>query len=80
MPGFPTYPSTVFGPTCDGLDKVVEQTMIPELAVGDWLVFPHMGAYTVSAGSKFNGFDCGAVQKFYVCSPSDADPDVNVKR
>ena len=80
VPGFPTYPSTLFGPTCDGMDKVVEQTMIPELSVGDWLVFPHMGAYTVSAGSKFNGFDCGAVQKFYVCSPSDGDPDVNVKR
>ena len=74
-----TYPSTVFGPTCDGLDKIHEQTAMPELTVGDWLVFPHMGAYTVSAGSNFNGFSCADVKKFYVCSPSDADPEPVVR-
>ena len=79
--GLPTHPSTVFGPTCDGLDKIFEQTALPELTVGDWLVFPHMGAYTVSAGSRFNGFDCADVKKFYVCSPTDNDPaDTHVRR
>ena len=76
-----TFPSTVFGPTCDGLDKIHEQTALPELAVGDWLVFPHMGAYTVSAGSNFNGFSCADVKTFYVGSPQDADPvNLHVKR
>jgi ornithine decarboxylase len=76
-----TFPSTVFGPTCDGLDKIHEQTALPELAVGDWLVFPHMGAYTVSAGSNFNGFSCADVKTFYVGSPQDADPEnLNVRR
>mmetsp|Transcript_33607 Transcript_33607/g.53897 ORF Transcript_33607/g.53897 Transcript_33607/m.53897 type:complete len:992 (+) Transcript_33607:533-3508(+) len=74
QPGIATHPSTVFGPTCDGLDVIHEQTRMPELSVGDWLVFPHMGAYTVSAGSNFNGFSCADVKTFYVCSIDDADP------
>lgn len=79
--GLETFPSTVFGPTCDGLDKIHEQTALPELTVGDWLVFPHMGAYTVSAGSNFNGFSCADVKTFYVGSPQDADPvNLHVKR
>jgi ornithine decarboxylase len=27
-----------------------------ELEVGDWLWFPHMGAYTTVTASEFNGF------------------------
>ena len=73
-PGIIMHPSTVFGPTCDGIDKVHEQSLMPELTVGDWLVFPHMGAYTVSAGSNFNGFSCADVKTVYVASSCDADP------
>ena len=73
--GLETFSSTVFGPTCDGLDKIHESAALPELTVGDWLVFPHMGAYTVSAGSNFNGFSCSDVKIFYVASPQDADPE-----
>ena len=43
--------------------------------IADDASFPHMGAYTVSAGSNFNGFDCGAVRKYYVASIVDGDPD-----
>jgi ornithine decarboxylase len=40
-----------------------------------------MGAYTVSAGSNFNGFSCADVKTFYVGSPQDADPEnLNVRR
>ncbi len=73
--GLTKYPSTVFGPTCDGIDKVLENTLLPEVSIGDWLLFPHMGAYTVSAGSNFNGFDCAGVRKYYVASVVDGDPD-----
>ncbi|KAL8171360.1 hypothetical protein V2J09_023164 [Rumex salicifolius] len=61
-PGNPTckgkrrYPSTVFGPTCDALDKVLDDYGLPDLEVGDWLVFNNMGAYTTASGSNFNGF------------------------
>ncbi|VEN58881.1 unnamed protein product [Callosobruchus maculatus] len=37
-------PSSVWGPTCDGLDQVAENVMLPEMKVGDWLVFEDMGA------------------------------------
>lgn len=29
---------------------------MPELQVGDWILFENMGAYTVAAASTFNGF------------------------
>ena len=47
---------TIFGPTCDGLDCLVKGFTLPELDVGDWLYFDHMGAYTMAAASNFNGF------------------------
>ena len=48
--------SSVWGPTCDGLDKICDDSYLPELEVGDWLYFDNMGAYTISAYSPFNGF------------------------
>ncbi|RXN24398.1 nucleolar 10 [Labeo rohita] len=50
------YPCSMWGPTCDGLDRIVEQCNLPDLQVGDWLLFENMGAYTVAASSTFNGF------------------------
>lgn len=41
---------------------------LPELQVGDWLLFPSMGAYTLCGASKFNGIDATAAATFYVCS------------
>ena len=58
----PLYPAdgkaekcVVWGPTCDGLDKVCE-TVLPPLHQGDWLVFPRMGSVG-GLGTSFNGFD-----------------------
>ncbi|KAF7107323.1 hypothetical protein CFC21_107964 [Triticum aestivum] len=51
-----TYASTVFGPTCDSRDKVVTGYQLPEMKMGDWLVFDGIGAYAASSGSNFNGF------------------------
>lgn len=49
------FTSSLWGPTCDGLDCLAEQTEMPLLEVGDWIYFRNMGAYTLSAGSTFNG-------------------------
>ena len=59
--------STVFGPTCDGLDCVCKQVMLPpDLAPGrDWLLFEGMGAYTLAAGSNFNGIQRAMVKYIY---------------
>lgn len=62
------HTSTVFGPTCDGLDTVLRSALLPDLGVGDWLIFPNMGAYTAAAGSSFNGFATSDIPTFYVFS------------
>jgi len=49
------YKSTVFGPTCDSMDKLITCDM-PKLDIGDWLYFPNFGAYTAASSSPFNGF------------------------
>ena len=49
------HESSVWGPTCDGLDCVLPSVSLPELSPGDWLYFNNMGAYTMAAGSTFNG-------------------------
>ncbi|KAL3043860.1 hypothetical protein OYC64_003672 [Pagothenia borchgrevinki] len=37
------FPSSLWGPTLDQLDQVVERCLLPELSVGDWLCFSNMG-------------------------------------
>lgn len=51
-----SYKSTIFGPTCDSMDCIGKDIDLPELEVGEWLLFKNMGAYTVAAASPFNGF------------------------
>jgi ornithine decarboxylase len=62
--GGPVYESSVRGPTCDSLDCMTKFAYLLELAMGDWLYFEEMGAYTVAAASTFDGFDLSHV--FYV--------------
>lgn len=52
-----TYSSSIWGPTCDGLDCVMRNIQLPELEIGTWMYFENMGAYTVCAAASFNGFD-----------------------
>lgn len=64
-------PGTVFGPTCDGADKVLEEVVLPALQPGDWLLFPNMGAYTIAGACNFNGFDAMGARRFYVYPTCD---------
>ncbi|EDR27353.1 ornithine decarboxylase, putative [Entamoeba dispar SAW760] len=51
------YESIIYGPSCNGSDKVAIQDL-PEMEPGkDWLLFPNMGAYTISMATNFNGFE-----------------------
>ncbi|XP_032744241.1 antizyme inhibitor 2-like [Rattus rattus] len=51
------FPCTLYGPTCDAFDRLFStEVQLPELDVGDWLVFPDMGAYCSTMSSTFNGF------------------------
>lgn len=47
--------SSIWGPTCDGLDLINKQVYIPELEIGEFLVYKDMGAYTISGAVAFNG-------------------------
>ncbi|WRX25120.1 Orn/DAP/Arg decarboxylase 2 [Theobroma cacao] len=62
--GLKTSDSTVFGPTCDPADTVLEGYPLPDLQVNDWLVFHNMGAYTSSRGNDFNGFETSAIPTY----------------
>jgi ornithine decarboxylase len=48
--------SRLFGPTCDSIDLIAENIMLPELAIGEWVYVENFGAYTVASSSNFNGF------------------------
>lgn len=50
------YDSTIWGPTCDALDQLIETVQLPEMQIDDWVVFKNMGAYTIPVASPFNGF------------------------
>ena len=50
-------PSTLFGPTCDGGDKIIDHIELPRLQYGDWLRWRNMGAYTIAAACDFNGIN-----------------------
>ncbi|KAL6089674.1 hypothetical protein STEG23_012678 [Scotinomys teguina] len=50
------YSSSIWGPRCDSLDWIVECCNLPEMRVGDWMLFENMGAYTIAAVSTFNEF------------------------
>ncbi|XP_054427512.1 antizyme inhibitor 2 isoform X3 [Pteronotus mesoamericanus] len=51
----PRHSSSLWGPAPDGRDCVAEGLWLPQLHVGDWLVFENMGAYTMGVGSLFGG-------------------------
>jgi len=50
------YKSKIFGPTCDSIDLISKEIMLPELAIGEWVYVDNFGAYTTAASSSFNGF------------------------
>jgi ornithine decarboxylase len=49
-------PSVLAGPTCDSIDVIDENILLPELEVGDLLVGRMMGAYTWASATDFNFF------------------------
>src|SRR5574340_88176 len=50
-------PCTVAGPTCDSIDIICRDEILPEdLEEGDYVYIPNAGAYTTAYASTFNGF------------------------
>ncbi len=47
---------TIAGPSCDSFDVIARDVYLPEPNIGDIVVIPSAGAYTISYASEFNGF------------------------
>jgi len=54
--GAERLPSVLAGPTCDSIDVIAENLMLPRLNTGDLIVGRAMGAYTWASASEFNFF------------------------
>ena len=52
----PLDPCTLAGPSCDSMDVIAENAMLPPVECGDVVVIPATGAYTAAYASNFNGF------------------------
>lgn len=51
---------TLFGPTCDSLDRMEGGFWLPEdIAEGEWIEIGQLGAYGATLRTAFNGFDRG---------------------
>jgi ornithine decarboxylase len=54
-------PSVLAGPTCDSIDVIAENILLPPLKAGDLVIGRAMGAYTWATASEFNFFPKPAV-------------------
>uniref|UniRef100_A0A182Y1R4 ornithine decarboxylase n=1 Tax=Anopheles stephensi TaxID=30069 RepID=A0A182Y1R4_ANOST len=59
-----TFPTTIWGPTCDSTDIVCEDVEYPEHHIGDYIVFENLGAYGMTFATNFNGFPKPSVQTY----------------
>ncbi|MEZ5752992.1 MAG: type III PLP-dependent enzyme [Paracoccaceae bacterium] len=58
----PTRRRTVFGPTCDSVDRLPGDVPLPgDIEEGDFVLMQGMGAYSVATNTRFNGFGALAV-------------------
>lgn len=50
-------PKIVFGPTCDSVDRLPGEVMLPsDMEEGDYVLVYGMGAYSTVTNTRFNGF------------------------
>jgi ornithine decarboxylase len=52
---------TLAGPSCDSCDVIARNLLMPEINIGDKLVFFDAGAYTNEYAVAFNGFPIPSV-------------------
>ena len=58
----PAADFTVFGPTCDSLDRLPGSVRLPRtIQDGDYILISGMGAYSSATCTPFNGY--GAVER-----------------
>ncbi|XP_048881174.1 antizyme inhibitor 1b [Brienomyrus brachyistius] len=65
----PVFSSSLWGPSSDALDQVVDHCLLPELNVGDWLLFRNMGAQSVSEQAAYTSVE--SLPIYHVISEHD---------
>ncbi|KAJ7985591.1 hypothetical protein DPEC_G00353660 [Dallia pectoralis] len=65
----PVFASSLWGPSGDDLDLVVDHCLLPELSVGDWLIFSNAGAFSLGSPSTFT--DTSRPPVYYTISSTD---------
>ncbi|KAF1648822.1 Antizyme inhibitor 2, partial [Eudyptes chrysocome] len=65
-PDHPSHSSSLRGPPGHAEDLIADSLKLPELQVGDWLIFEDMGAYTIATSSLLGG--CPQPQITYAMS------------
>jgi ornithine decarboxylase len=69
--GGPVRPFTVFGPTCDPLDRLPDRLELPSgLREGDFIEFGNIGAYGAATMTRFNGYGSHATVNVRRAFPS----------
>jgi ornithine decarboxylase len=62
----PTRLWTLYGPTCDPLDRLPVKFELPvDLREADFIEFGSIGAYGAATSTRFNGY--GAAETYFVC-------------
>jgi ornithine decarboxylase len=57
-PATESHEFTVFGPTCDSMDRLSAKVALPaDVAEGDWIEIGQLGAYGACLRTAFNGFE-----------------------
>jgi len=49
------FKSIIWGPSCDSTDFLAKNLEMPEIQIGDWIVFENFGDYSIVIRSEFNG-------------------------
>ncbi|XP_055380007.1 ornithine decarboxylase 1-like [Condylostylus longicornis] len=64
MENSPLYKSSIWGPTCDSSDVLCKDYYMPNLNIGDPILFEDFGAYTLPFMTNFNGFEKAKIMYF----------------
>jgi ornithine decarboxylase len=51
------FPATFAGPSCDSIDILYRDRLTTAMEIGDYILVPNFGAYTVASATTFNGFE-----------------------
>ncbi|XP_030226603.1 antizyme inhibitor 1 [Gadus morhua] len=70
-PDEPMFSCSLWGPSGDDMDQVVEQCVLPELHTGDWLVFANAGSFSLGRPMAGGGVTTPAPPVHYVISTRD---------